>query len=67
MNTQIIQEVLQDIHYPITKDELIEEAKKRAPEILPMIQEHLPQQTFHNAEEIMSKLPLGNMKNMLGM
>jgi hypothetical protein len=68
MDMQTIQSVLQDIHYPITKDELIEEIKKRGvPEILPLIRNELPPQTFNSVEEIMDKLPLSNIKGMFGL
>ena len=66
MDMQSIENLIKEVHYPITKQELIQFAEQKDMAEAKDLFAKLPEQTFGSAEEIMSKLPLGNLGGMLG-
>jgi len=61
MDLQTIENALRDIHYPINKQELLQEVEQKGlAELTPLVHQ-LPQQEFQSVEEVMEKLPLSQV------
>ena len=67
MDMQEIEKLMQEVHFPITKQQLVQEAEQKGMQEAKPLFEKLPEQTFGSAEEVMRKLPLGSMGQSLGL
>lgn len=58
-----IKKVLHNLKFPVQKEDVVNHVKNKGAHesIITMLRDKLPDGTFNSVEEIISKLPLGNI------